>query len=53
MLPVFEIAEEALNLLGYRARRNDFSQQDIEELAAAIQCCSHLKELVWTCKWLM
>lgn len=29
---------------------HDFSQQGIEELAAALECCSQLKVLAWACK---
>lgn len=44
------IAEEVLDEDGARVARKDFSRQGIQELAAAVKCCSQLKELVWTCK---
>lgn len=33
----------------FRTSCADFSQQDIQELAAGISCCSQLQELLWTC----
>lgn len=44
-----ENTEKLLDENGHRQPRHDFSQQDVQELVAAIKTCRQLQALNWSC----